>query len=97
MIACVYTEYVDKEVVIEAAKRDGDAITITCKTLSAAPPVSPTTARAEPHQRMRRLDAFTQGKWRWQTIFFTPDSFAAIKTFPVALDWFDISGSSLLR
>jgi hypothetical protein len=46
---------------------------------------------------MLRLDAFTQGKWRWQTIFFTPDSFAAIKTFPVALDWFDISGSSLLR
>lgn len=47
MIACVYTEYVNKEVV-EAAKRDGDAITIMCKTLSAAPPVSPATARAEP-------------------------------------------------
>ena len=48
MIACIYTEYVDKEVVIETAKRDDDAITITCKTLSAALPVSPTMARAEP-------------------------------------------------
>jgi hypothetical protein len=48
MIACIYTEYVDKEVVIEAAKCDDDAITIICKTLSAALPVSPTTARVEP-------------------------------------------------
>ena len=48
MIACVYTEYVDKEVVIEVAKCDGDAITFMCKTLSAASPVSPATARAEP-------------------------------------------------
>jgi|GEM_PF-394244 hypothetical protein len=48
MIACIYTEYVDKEVVIEAAKCDDDAITIICKTRSAALPVSPTAARAEP-------------------------------------------------
>ena len=48
MIACVYTEYVDKEVVIEAAKRDDDAITIVCKTLPGALPASPTMARAEP-------------------------------------------------
>jgi hypothetical protein len=48
LIACIYTEYVDEEVVIETAKRDDNAIAITCKTLSAALPVSPTTARAEP-------------------------------------------------
>jgi hypothetical protein len=48
MIACIYTEHVDKEVVIEAAKCGDDAITIICKTLSGALPVSPTTVRAEP-------------------------------------------------
>jgi hypothetical protein len=48
LIACIYTEYADKEVVIETAKRDDDAIMITCKTQSAALPVSPATARAEP-------------------------------------------------
>jgi len=35
MIACVHTEYVNKEALIETAKRDGDAVTIMCKTLSA--------------------------------------------------------------
>ncbi|MEI7827825.1 MAG: hypothetical protein WCI87_08555 [Euryarchaeota archaeon] len=50
MIACIYTEYVDKEVVIENAKRDDKAITVTCKTLSAAVPVSQAKARAEPQQ-----------------------------------------------
>jgi hypothetical protein len=48
MIACIYTEYVDKEVVIETVKRDDDAITVVCKTQSAALAASPTTARAEP-------------------------------------------------